>query len=519
MRLADYFATRASLRPTDLAFIDGDTAISFADASAMIDAIAFALHANKALVGSETPHVAIYSPNDYRVPILQAGVNRADFVFLGVHTRNPAPVNVQILEYFDAELIFFHSRYASVIPELKTSLSKVHTWICMDGQSEYGPSLDDWIAPHRAPYPASPESPLTPAFIVPTGGTTGPSKGVVHTHRSLEMGVITCMEGFDFDPSSRYLAVSPLTHAGGIISLGCAAAGGCSVIMQEFEPGAVLRMIEEQSITHIFIPPTALYSLLAHPDLDKRNVTSLCCVITGAAPTAPEKFREAVQRFGPVIYEGYGQSELGAGLVIKRPSDYLLANGSLDEAGVRAAGRASPFSRVEIMDEEGNLLPSGQAGEIVVISSMSMLGYYKNLEATAEVSTFGWRHTGDVGVRDENGLITIVDRKKDMIISGGFNIYPAQIENVIGSHPAVLECAVVGVPDEKWGEAVKAVVMLKPGQAISAEEVIAHCKAELGSVIAPKSVEFWADLPRSAVGKVLRKDVRAKFWDQEWRAI
>jgi acyl-CoA synthetase (AMP-forming)/AMP-acid ligase II len=175
--------------------------------------------------------------------------------------------------------------------------------------------------------------------------------------------------------------------------------------------------------------------------------------------------------------------------------------------------------RVAIMDAAGNLLPAGERGEIVVRSSMVMQGYYKKPEETAAVSTHGWHHTSDVGIIDSRGFVTIVDRLKDMIVSGGFNIFPVEIEKVIQGHPAVLDCIVVGVPDDKWGEAVKAVVQLKPGQAADEEQIIALCKEHLGSTKAPKSVEFWPELPRSAVGKLLKKDVRARYWGDQWRAV
>jgi acyl-CoA synthetase (AMP-forming)/AMP-acid ligase II len=175
--------------------------------------------------------------------------------------------------------------------------------------------------------------------------------------------------------------------------------------------------------------------------------------------------------------------------------------------------------RVEVMDDEGRLLPRGQRGEIVVRGGLVMKGYYKNPQATEEASTFGWHHTGDIGVIDEDGFVYIVDRKKDMIISGGFNVFPSEVEQVLWSHPAVQDCAVIGVPDEKWGEAVKAVVELKPGATAAADELIALAKDRLGGVKAPKSVDFVATLPRSPVGKVLKKDLRATYWTGHDRKI
>jgi acyl-CoA synthetase (AMP-forming)/AMP-acid ligase II len=215
----------------------------------------------------------------------------------------------------------------------------------------------------------------------------------------------------------------------------------------------------------------------------------------------------------------YGQTESLAPVTVKMPADCMRADGTFDEEVIRSAGKAAPFMRVEIMDPEGNILGPGQPGEIVVLSSMVMKEYYKMPRETEEAQRFGWHHTTDIGVRDERGFITIVDRIKDLIISGGLNIYPSEIEAAIAEVDGVLEASVIGVPDEKWGESVKAVVQLKPGRTVAAEDIVERCRARLGSLKVPRSVEFWDDLPRSPVGKVLKREIRKKFWEGQWRAV
>jgi acyl-CoA synthetase (AMP-forming)/AMP-acid ligase II len=291
------------------------------------------------------------------------------------------------------------------------------------------------------------------------------------------------------------------------------------VALPSFDAYKVLDTIARERITHLFLPPTIVYALLSSPALDHADTSSLRCIAVGAAPIAPEKLKEAVRRIGPVIYEVYGQSECLFPVVAKQPADYLLESGEFDESALRSAGRAVPFARVEIMGDDGALVGPGVRGEIVVRSAMVMAGYYKKPEDSSAVSASGWHHTTDIGIRDARGFITIVDRMKDMIVSGGFNIFPAEVEAAINAHPAVLDCAVVGVPDGKWGEAVKAIVQLKPGQEISEAHLIDLCKQALGSVKAPKSVEFWTDLPRSAVGKILKREIRARFWEGQWRSV
>jgi len=516
MRLADYFDAAASRYPSRIAFVDGDVRIDFREAQRFVHAAAHALAAEPSL--RPGAHIAVYAPNDYRVSLLQVAINRADMAWVAVHTRNSVETNVAVLRYADVELMFFHSMYESVVPELKAALPATCRFICIDGPSPHGDSLGDWTAPYDDAFCAGPEDPDRTAVLQPTGGTTGPSKAAVHTNRTLETGLVTTFVNMGLDRDSRVLAVAPLTHAACYMTLASAVRGGMTVVLPAFEIESVLAAIERERITHLFVPPTIVYTLLSDPRTAAADLSSLRGVVVGGAPIASEKMREAVKRLGPVIYEIFAQSECLSCLV-KKPDDYMRSDGSLDDEVLRSAGQPTPFAWVEIMDEAGNIVAPGVKGEIVVRSTGVMQGYYKKPDETVQVSAFGWHHTTDVGVRDERGFITILDRMKDMIVSGGFNLFPSEIEAVIAAHPAVLECAVVGVPDEKWGEAAKAIVQLKPGQSLDAEQVMALCKSALGGMKTPKSVEFWPELPRSAVGKVLKRDIRARFWEGQWRSV
>lgn len=517
MRISDYFDATAARLPQNAAVIEGDTRVDFAEAQAFVHAVAHALDREPGL--RKGAHVALYAPNHHRIPLLLLAVNRADMVWLSAHTRNPVEVNVEVLGFMDCEFVFFHSACEHLVPQLKAGLSKVVRFVCIDRPSEHGVLLDDWIADCRRPYAAGLEDPMAACFIQPTGGTTGPSKAAVHTNRGMELSFFAGREAMEYDSQSRYLAVAPLTHAGGISALHTLLSGGCCVVINMTDPGQVFDAIERWGITHLFLPPTVVYLLMGLPRAQTTDFSSLRCFVTGAAPFAPEKFKEATRLFGPVMCEGYGLTECGMPLTIKKPADYLLPGGGFDEAVLRSAGRAVMQARVEIMDESGRLLPPGERGEIVVQSGMVMREYYRNPQETEAAGRCGWRHTGDVGIKDARGFVTIVDRLKDMIVTGGFNVFPAQVEAVILANDAVMECAVVGVPDEKWGEAVKAVVQLKPGRSVSEEALIQAVREKLGGVHAPKSVEFWPELPRSAVGKLLRREVRAKYWQGQWRSV
>jgi acyl-CoA synthetase (AMP-forming)/AMP-acid ligase II len=517
MRLADYFDATAEQYPDHIALEDQGKLYSFSAAQRMVHAVAHALDHEPGL--RPGAHVGIYSPNDYRVPILHLGINRCDRVWLSAHTRNPVDVNIEVLSFMDCEFMFFHSAYEQVVPKLKQGLTKVVRFICIDRPSEHGDFLDEWTADHNRPYRSGVEDPLRPAVLQPTGGTTGPSKAAVYTHRSLETMFIGCRECFRYTTESRSLAVAPLTHAGGMIALANLCCGGRVVVINLTRPVQVLEEIERARISHLFLPPTVLYMLLNEPGIQQRDLSSLVMFTTGTAPVAPEKVKEATRIFGPVMTEGYGLTECGIPLVWKNPEDYIHSDGSFDDAALASTGRAVKFSRVEIMDPQGNFLPPGERGEIVIQTGSMMREYYKNPKETEDFLRFGWGHSGDVGIKDVRGFITVVDRIKEMIVTGGFNVFPAQVEAVILEHEAVLECAVVGVPDEKWGEAVKAVVQVKPGKTVDPEVLISLCRERLGGPATPKSVEFWNELPRSAVGKLLRREVRAHYWKDHWRSV
>jgi len=223
------------------------------------------------------------------------------------------------------------------------------------------------------------------------------------------------------------------------------------------------------------------------------------------------RLEEALGKIGPVMAQLFGQSEAPMMISTMAPADHFHADGTPARERFSSAGRPAPLVRVAIMDDTGNLLPTGERGEIVVRSSLVMAGYYKNPAATEEVSRFGWHHTGDIGYLDAENYLFIVDRAKDMIITGGFNVYSAEVEQALMAHPAVQDCAVIGLPDDKWGERVTAVLQLHAGQTVTTDEIRAFVKERVGSVKTPKQVELWPDLPRSKVGKVLKTEVKAHF--------
>jgi len=315
------------------------------------------------------------------------------------------------------------------------------------------------------------------------------------------------------------LCVAPLSHAAGVVAFAMFSLGATNVVTPGFEPLEVLRAIEQHRVTHLFLPPTALYKLLALPEIAKFDYSSLRVFLLAGSPVSPDKLKRAVEIFGPCICQSYGQTEAPMLLTWLDQKTAAAAAGGEHPERLASCGRATSAVRLAIMDDEGRLLPANQTGEIVARGTLVTPGYYNLPEATAEIRKFGWHHTGDVGYRDDDGFFYIADRKKDMIITGGFNVFSAEVEAGIMALPEVHECAVIGVPDETWGEAVKAIVVLEKGAALDEHAIISHCKAKLGGIKSPKSVEFRSEIPKTPAGKLDRKTLRAPYWKGTERAV
>ena len=295
-------------------------------------------------------------------------------------------------------------------------------------------------------------------MLVGTGGTTGLPKGVMLTSRNLETMTALTLMGYPFSGRPAYLALAPLTHAAGVLCFPVMTRGGRIVVMPKPDVGEFLALIERERITHTFLPPTLIYMLLGHEAIGTTDLSSLQCFWYGAAPMSTARLEEALRVIGPMA-QLFGQTEAPMMVSMLPPAEHYNADGTVATKRLASAGRPAPLVTVGIMDPDtGALLPTGERGEIVVRGSLVMAGYYKNPEATEAASKHGWHHTGDIGYLDEDGYLFIVDRLKDMIITGGFNVYSAEVEQALMQHPAVRDCAVVGLPDDKWGERVTAVI-------------------------------------------------------------
>ena len=355
------------------------------------------------------------------------------------------------------------------------------------------------------------------AWIFYTSGTTGNSKGAMLTHRNLlgmTMNFYADMAP-GFGSSDVALHAAPLSHGSGCYALPNIAKGAANVILESktFDPETVLRTIQEHRVTNMFAAPTMIKRLTDNPAIDRFDLSSLKYLNYGGAPMLVEDMMNAMRKLGPCLVQLYGQAESPMTITYLPHADHLLDGDADQMKRLASAGIPRTDVEVKIVDTDGNELPPGETGEIVTRSDLVMKGYWRDPDATAEALRDGWLHTGDLGYLDEHGYLFLMDRSKDMIISGGENIYPREIEEAIVGHPAVREVAVIGVPDPQWGEAIKAVVSLVPGRTVTETELIDFCAEHIARYKKPRSVDFVDELPKNNYGKIVKRELREKYWE------
>lgn len=509
--IIDFFDRGWRMNPRATAYImDGD-AWSYERAGSLSCRLAAALRSADLPADAK---IAVLSPNSPLAMICILGIWRAGYTWVPLNAANPAADNRNLVTRFDCCALLFDSQYSNIVDETCASVPAVRLTVSMD-------NLVDWVAPYSDVPPQVPYQPDDTVAIMPTGGTTGPAKGVMITHRSISVAFAHMMLLLQYraDDSIVNLAAAPITHTAGLLSMPATARGGTVVILPKPEPRRVLDAISRHRVTDLFLPPTMIYRLLGTDGVRDADLSSLRYFIYGAAPMSLDKLRSAIDVFGPVMTGAYGQVEAFAAIAYLRPEEHLIDGKIAPDTRLSSCGRPYPLIDVRTLDEKGVAVSAGTTGEICVRGDLVMKGYYHDREQTETTIVDGWLHTGDIGHLDGAGYLHITDRKKDMIISGGFNVYPSEIEQVIWSHPAVMDCAVIGTPHDDWGEAVTAVVELNPGMEVSPAELRKLCHDRLGGIRTPKIIEVVESLPRSANGKVLKREVRRRYWSGLNRAI
>jgi acyl-CoA synthetase (AMP-forming)/AMP-acid ligase II len=517
MRIQDYIDRNVGIRGDRVALIDGDRRYSWREVDELTSRIASALVSRGLGQGSR---VAVLSRNDARAFIVLLGLLRAGAAWVPVNFRNSIDANQHWLSLVAANCLFYHSAEEESALTISGVLSAPALRICIDREGPQSiPSLDSFIKTAGPRIPEVPNDNDRAFIYFPTGGTTDLSKAVIYTGLVFE----TMSNHFwRLMPAAKdmvHLCAGPMTHAAGGLALITLAEGGTNVILQRPDPLRILEEIAVQRVTHLYLPPTLIYAILDHPRVGEFDLGSLEYLVVTAAPIAPSRFEQAMKVFNGAVCQAYGQAEAPAFLTFLSSKELRSPELNADGSLWKSCGRSTLHTILQIVDEDDKCLGAGEKGEIVVRSNLVSPGYLNKPEATALVQRGGWLHTGDIGYRDDRGFVYIVDRKKDMIVTGGFNVYSAEIEAVIMRHPSVRECAVIGVPDERWGEAVKAVVELAEGATLIEAELVALVREQLGSVNAPKSIEVWDVLPRTPAGKVLKRAIREHFWKGHDRAV
>jgi fatty-acyl-CoA synthase len=471
----------------------GDQILRFNELAARVGALATAMQAADP---SEQSRVAICAGNHAEHVVALLATLAAGKIWVPLNQRSTAAEIDRIVRSVTPTIIIADAQSQDLVNPLP------QTTVWGTGQADL-PSLSEVAKPfvNQRPKPITTGRDGTQAIKF-TGGTTGAPKGVMQPYRAWNACAINQIHGWDLTENDCYVVCAPITHGTSTYVVPVLAQGGSLAFPEKSGPAGIAQAFKQHRGTISFMPPTLVYMLMSDPVVDASDFESLRHLVVGGAPMPPEKVDEAIGFFGPRIGLTYGQTEAPQIVTMIRPHEVV------DPVNRGSAGGTAWLSDMAIMSPQGEFLPVGEKGEVVVRGDLVMTGYWNMPEKTEQTIVDGWLHTGDVGYVDERGYLYIKDRLRDVVITGGFNVYPVDVEDALCKHPAVHEASVVGVPDDKWGEAVQAAVQLKPGKAVTDTQLMQHVKDLLGGVHTPKRIHFFEQLPRSSVGKVLKKDIR-----------
>ena len=428
---------------------------------------------------------------------------------------------VFIINDSEATRLIVGDGYEEKVRILMPKLKNIETWISfdnhLDGFLDYDSLLKDATEaePDLDEYDVQ-EDDL--AILMYTGGTTGLPKGVMLSHRNCMLSGTMAALSMNLNRDDATCYVLPIFHVSWWPILAIMTVCGKVCINRKPDLDIIFKLIQDEKCTHMNLVPTIYGWMADYPNIEKYNLSSLRILSYAGSPFPTEVLVRCIKKFGNIFGQGYGSTETaGAPVTMLSWDDHHLQGPKTKY--LTSAGKAAPCSRIKIVDENDNPVPTGEIGEICVRGKHVMLGYWKNPKLTAEVLRGGWLHMGDMGYMDADSYVYMTDRKADMIISGGENVYPKEVEDIIYRHPAVQECSVVSAPDAKWGEIVQAVVVLKPGQQTTEQDIIEHCKAGLAGYKCPKAVAFWDAIPKTIVGKIEKKKIKESFWQGHKRTI
>jgi long-chain acyl-CoA synthetase len=465
--------------------------------------------------------VAFVLGNSARVLETIYGCFAAGIIVVPINARLHPREIAYIVDHSGARVLVHDPEYQDGITEREREFANLDLRVCTE-QAKGAIAFEELLhgaKPLDAPVDVAPED---PSWLFYTSGTTGRPKGATWTHRTISVVVMNYLaDVHNIQPGEVVLHAAPMSHGSGIVALPAVARGAEQVIFapKSFDPKALFAQIERDRVSHIaFLAPTQIVKMLEEHVEGEFDLSSLRAICYGGAPIHVAHLSRALQVFGPVFAQIYGQGEAPITITGLRAPEHAELVAAGDER-IGSAGTIRTDVEARVVDSEDHELPPGEPGEIVARGDVVMQGYWNDPNATAEALRGGWLHTGDIGMFDDRGYLFLLDRAKDMIITGGNNVYPREVEEIIVQHPAVATVVVVGIPDDYWGEAVHAVVVLEPGAEASREEIIDHCGRQLAGYKKPKSIDFVDALPVSGYGKVLRREVRERYWRGQERRI
>jgi len=509
---ADIIYRNALIYPDKEAFVCGSERITFAEFNARVNSLIHALQAKGVKKGDV---IGVSSWNCLEYTYVYGAAMKGGFIASLFNPRLQAEELDYLINYSEANTLFVGPELVEMVNQLRSRLPKVKNFLSFESAAPDMICLCDLMAAHSKEETEVQVTEDDPVYILYTSGTTGLPRGALYNQRHAIDDSRTLIISMGLQPEDKHIQIMPLFHTGGLNHFRAFFyVGGTSIIMPQrsFDPAATLQAIQDEKATDIDIVPTHLVAMLNLPDLDKYDLSSLKRMQYAGSPMPVEILKRGLNTWGPLFFQNYGQTESGPNITDLPRQDHDVVFGSPEEQKILAStGRPCIGVHARVVDEKDNDVEPGEIGEIIVQSKHVMAEFWHKPEDTAAAIVNGWLHTGDMGTYDEKGYIYIVDRKRDLIISGGENIFPRELEEVIYQHPAIMEAAVIGIPDPYWVEKVHAVVTLKGGASCTEQELIDFCKQRLARFKAPKSVEFVDALPKNPSGKILKRELRKKY--------
>ncbi|MCU1500784.1 MAG: Acyl-CoA synthetase (AMP-forming)/AMP-acid ligase [Ilumatobacteraceae bacterium] len=470
------------------------------------------LQVANAMLSIATPgdRVAILAENVPEYVEMYYGVPSAGMALTFLNYRLHPKEWAWILNNAAASVLVVQPKYLEMLEPLLGTLPSLKTIVVIGDAPGGHPTYADLVGAASAEEPDLVVDEDSTAWLLYTSGTTGFPKGAMLTHKNLVVAALNSVIEYAPQPDERVLMAFPLCHVSGYAVPVNHVRGGQIVLTPMFEPELFMRLVDQYQITGSAMAPTMLNMLLQHPMIDDYDLSSLRSIGYGAAAMPVEVLRAAIKRFGPIVYSGFGMTELGGNvLTFPKSAHERAVNGA--EHLLASCGTPMCLADVKVVDEQMNECPPGVVGEIVIKGEQVLKGYFRNEEGTTKAFEHGWFHTGDMARRDDEGFFYIVDRMKDMIITGGENVYSREVEEVLYQHPAVSEAAVVGIPDVMWGEKVTAVIVLRSGMTATEAEIIAVSRDNLAGYKKPKSVVFIDEMPKTVSGKIIKRELRDRL--------